>query len=98
MSCNFKMSTQRVLLCSQFVERVDGVAHAGYTVLPHYDSMVAKLIVHGADREECMQRARRALYEYRIEGISTTIPFHQRVLDNEQFVAGDYDTHLVAQM
>ena len=78
--------------------RVDGVAHAGYTVLPHYDSMVAKLIVHGADREQCLQRARRALHEYRIEGISTTIPFHLRLLENERFVAGDYDTHLLATM
>ena len=78
--------------------RVDGVAHAGYTVLPHYDSMVAKLIIHGANREECLQRARRALREYRIEGISTTIPFHQKLLENERFVCGDYDTHLIATM
>jgi len=78
--------------------RVDGVAHAGYTVLPHYDSMVAKLIVHGADREECLQRARRALHEYRIEGISTTLPFHQKLLENERFVNGDYDTHLIETM
>jgi acetyl-CoA carboxylase biotin carboxylase subunit len=78
--------------------RIDGLAHAGYTVLPHYDSMVAKLIIHGANREECMQRARRALHEYRIEGIATTIPFHQRVLENESFVRGEYDTHLVTTM
>jgi acetyl-CoA carboxylase biotin carboxylase subunit len=45
-----------------------------------------------------MQRARRALYEYRIEGISTTVPFHQRVLENAEFVAGAYDTHLIARM
>ncbi len=78
--------------------RIDTHVYAGYRIPPHYDSMVAKLIVHGADREQCLQRARRALHEYRIEGISTTIPFHLRLLENERFVAGDYDTHLLATM
>jgi acetyl-CoA carboxylase, biotin carboxylase subunit len=71
--------------------RVDTAIFAGYTIPPFYDSLVAKLIVWGRDRPEAIARARRALQEFRIEGITTTIPFHLSLLDDPRFVAGDYD-------
>lgn len=72
--------------------RVDSHLYAGYTVPPTYDSLVAKLIVWGSDRSEALSRARRALAEVRIEGIKTTVGFHQRLLDIEAFVQGDART------
>jgi acetyl-CoA carboxylase biotin carboxylase subunit len=72
--------------------RVDSHAFAGYAIPPHYDSLVAKLIVHGPDRDQAIGRMRRALGEFLIEGIRTTIPFHQRLLQDGRFVAGDYST------
>jgi acetyl-CoA carboxylase biotin carboxylase subunit len=71
--------------------RVDTAIFAGYRIPPFYDSLVAKLIVWGRDRPEAIARARRALQEFRIEGITTTIPFHLSLLDDPRFVAGDYD-------
>jgi acetyl-CoA carboxylase biotin carboxylase subunit len=73
--------------------RVDSALYSGYTVPPHYDSMIAKLIVHGANRNECLMRLRRALDEYVIDGVSTTIPLHRRVLADADFVNGAYDIH-----
>ena len=73
--------------------RVDSALYSGYTVPPHYDSMIAKLIVHGANRNECLMRLRRALGEYVIDGLETTIPFHQRLMTAAEFVNGDYDTN-----
>ena len=78
--------------------RIDGLAYSGYTVNPHYDSLVAKLIVTGDDRDHCIRRARRALQEFRIEGIKTTIPFHLRLLENKDFIAADYDTNIVPRI
>ncbi len=72
--------------------RVDTAVFAGYKIPPFYDSMVGKLIVWGADRHEALARGRRALAEYRLEGIKTTIPLHLRLLDDEAFVSGEYDT------
>ena len=72
--------------------RVDTAVFAGYQIPPFYDSMVGKLIVWGTDREEALARARRALEEYRLEGIKTTIPLHLRLLQEEAFLAGEYDT------
>jgi acetyl-CoA carboxylase biotin carboxylase subunit len=72
--------------------RVDTAVFAGYEIPPFYDSMVAKLIVHGADRHEALARGRRALEEYRLEGIKTTISLHRRLIDDEAFLSGDYDT------
>jgi acetyl-CoA carboxylase biotin carboxylase subunit len=72
--------------------RVDGHGMAGYVVPPHYDSLIAKLIVHGADRAEALARMRRALGEFLIEGVRTTIPLHARLLADPRFVAGDYST------
>ncbi len=71
--------------------RVDSAVYAGYTVPPSYDSLIAKLIVHGRNRVECMMRLRRALEEFVIDGISTTIPLHQRLVENQDFANGDYD-------
>ena len=73
--------------------RVDSGIYTGYSIPPYYDSMIAKLIVHGRDREECMMRLRRALAEYAIGGIKTTIPLHQTLLANPDIQKGDYDIH-----
>ena len=73
--------------------RVDSAAYSGYRVPPHYDSLIAKLIVHGATREECLMRLNRALEEYVIGGIQTTIPVHQALMGNGEFVAGQYNIH-----
>jgi acetyl-CoA/propionyl-CoA carboxylase biotin carboxyl carrier protein len=66
-------------------------------VAESYDPLFAKLIVHGADREEALARLGRALAEFRVEGISTTLPFFRAVLDDEAFVSGDYTTGFVAE-
>ena len=71
--------------------RVDSDIYAGYRVPPHYDSLIGKLIVCGADREEAVSRMRRALDEYFIGGISTTIPLHQRIVRDGSFCNGTYD-------
>lgn len=75
-----------------FGVRVDSAAYAGYTIPPYYDSMIAKLIVWGKDRDEAIARMKRALEEFVVGGISTTIPFHLKVLEHEVFVGGDFDT------
>ncbi|WP_440006130.1 acetyl-CoA carboxylase biotin carboxylase subunit [Halomicrococcus sp. SG-WS-1] len=72
--------------------RVDDALRQGDDLVTDYDSMVAKLIVHASDREECIARSRRALAEYDIEGIPTIIPFHRLMLDDERFVAGKHTT------
>mgnify|MGYP001185094101 FL=1 len=71
--------------------RVDSAVYTDYVIPPHYDSMVAKLIVKGATREEAIARARRALGEFLVEGVKTTIPFHLRLLDNREFQRGTFD-------
>ena len=78
--------------------RVDSAAYAGYTVPQYYDSVIAKLIVHGEDREEAIAKMCRALDEYVIEGIKTTIPFHKKVLRSKEFRAGKYSTNLVEHL
>jgi acetyl-CoA carboxylase biotin carboxylase subunit len=78
--------------------RVDTHAYAGYSVPPYYDSLLAKLICHGADRGEALARARAALDEFVVEGIRTTIPFHQSLLKNQRFLAGAVDTHFVESL
>lgn len=72
--------------------RVDSAVYPGYTIPPYYDSMIAKLIVHGSTREEAIARMKRALSEFVIEGIHTTIEFHERLLAHETFVKGDFNT------
>ncbi|ACL21525.1 acetyl-CoA carboxylase biotin carboxylase subunit [Desulfitobacterium hafniense] len=75
--------------------RVDSAAYQGYTIPPYYDSMIGKLIVWGADREEAIQRMKRALEEFYIEGVHTTIPFHLKVLDNAFFRRGEVYTNFI---
>ncbi|MEM9417363.1 MAG: acetyl-CoA carboxylase biotin carboxylase subunit, partial [Bacteroidota bacterium] len=72
--------------------RVDTHIYAGYTIPPHYDAMIAKLIVHAPTREAALVKMKRALQEFVIEGIKTTIPFHLRLMDDPQFKAGDFTT------
>lgn len=72
--------------------RVDTHIYAGYTIPPHYDAMIAKLIVHAPTREAALVRMKRALGEFVIEGIKTTIPFHLRLMDDPQFKAGNFTT------
>ena len=78
--------------------RVDSSAYPGAEITPFYDSMIAKLIVWGKNREEAILRMRRALGEFVVEGIETTIPFHLRVLDHERFIAGDVTTKFLDRM
>ncbi len=73
--------------------RVDSALYAGYVVPSNYDSLVAKLIVHAADRPAAIARLRRALREFAVGGIKTTLPLHQRIAADPRFVAGDYDIH-----
>ncbi len=73
--------------------RVDSALYAGYTVQPYYDSLISKLIVHGATRNECLMRLRRCLEEYVIGGVETTIPLHQKIIEDPDFVNGEYDIH-----
>ncbi len=73
--------------------RVDSGIYAGYRVPPHYDSLIAKLVVHGQTRNECLMRLRRALEEFVIDGIDTTVPLHQKLIVDSEFINGDYDIH-----
>ena len=70
--------------------RVDSGLYTGYRVPPYYDSMIGKLIVYGSNRERCIMRLKRALEEFVVEGMKTTIPLHQRIIDDEAFLSGDY--------
>ena len=70
--------------------RVDSGLYTGYRVPPYYDSLIAKLVVYGSTRERCIMRLRRALEEFLVEGMKTTIPLHQQIVRDEAFLAGDY--------
>jgi acetyl-CoA carboxylase biotin carboxylase subunit len=72
--------------------------YSGYEVPVHYDPLLSKLIAHGEDREAAIDRMRRAVAEYRILGVSTTLPFHARALRDAAFVAGDYDTSFAERL
>ncbi|MGG3560967.1 acetyl-CoA carboxylase biotin carboxylase subunit [Neobacillus rhizosphaerae] len=72
--------------------RIDSAAYPGYTIPPYYDSMIAKVITYGSTREEAISRMKRALSEFVVEGIHTTIPFHLKLLDHETFVDGQFNT------
>ena len=78
--------------------RVDSHAYAGYTIPPHYDSMIGKLITYGKDRREAMDKMSRALGEYMITGIKTTIPFEQAILQDPNFRRGVYSTNFIEQL
>jgi acetyl-CoA carboxylase biotin carboxylase subunit len=75
--------------------RVDTHIYAGYTVPPYYDSLLAKVICRAKSREECIVKMQRAMHEFIIEGVKTTIPFHLALMENEEFRSGKYDTGLL---
>lgn len=78
--------------------RVDTAVHASAVIPPYYDSLVAKLIVHGEDRRHAVARMRRALGEMEVEGIRTTLPLHRRILESEAFLAGGFDTGFIERL
>ena len=73
--------------------RVDSALFAGYVIPPYYDSLIAKLVVHGQNRNDCLMRLRRALEEFVVEGVDTSIPLHQLLMGAPDFINGDYDIH-----
>ena len=75
--------------------RTDGYVYEGYEIPIYYDPMISKLIVWGKNREESINRMRRALYEYKITGIKTSIKYLERIMNNPNFIAGNYDTHFI---
>ena len=75
-----------------FGVRVDSHIYQSYTIPPYYDSLIAKLIVWGKDRQRAIARGKRALEEFTVEGIKTTVPFHLKVLEDERFISGNFDT------
>ncbi|MEW5937818.1 MAG: acetyl-CoA carboxylase biotin carboxylase subunit [Candidatus Thermoplasmatota archaeon] len=75
--------------------RIDSGVYPGFTIPPFYDSMISKLIVWAEDRERCIARVKRALWEYQISGVRTNIPFHQVVMGHPSFVRGEYDTSFI---
>jgi acetyl-CoA carboxylase biotin carboxylase subunit len=78
--------------------RVDTAAYTDSVIPPYYDSLVAKLITHGQDREEAIQRMRRALSMFVVEGIHTTIPLHEQIMQDERFVSGQFDTSFLTNL
>ena len=77
--------------------RLDTGVYSGFNISPYYDSLIAKLVVSGETRGEALLRMRRALDEFKIIGIRTNIPFHQRIMDSTRFMAGQYDTRFVEE-
>jgi acetyl-CoA carboxylase biotin carboxylase subunit len=73
--------------------RVDSGAYQGYRIPPYYDSLIGKLIVHGRTRQECMMRLRRALDEFVIDGIQSTLPLFRDLVNDPDIIAGNYDIH-----
>ena len=93
-SKNFQPSPGRITMCHQpsgFRTRVDGAIYQGYKVTPFYDSMICKLICHGRNREEAIQRMMRSLDEFVIEGITTTIDLHKKLLSHKKFLESDFN-------
>ena len=93
-SKNFQPSPGIISMCHQpsgFRTRVDGSIFQGYKVTPYYDSMVCKLICHGRNRAEAIQRMNRSLDEFVIEGITTTIPLHKKLLNHKKFINSDFN-------
>jgi acetyl-CoA carboxylase biotin carboxylase subunit len=88
------MVTQSLLPAGPGI-RVDSGVYSGYQITPYYDALITKLIVHEETREETIARMKRALEEYRVIGVRTNIPFHQALLDNPDFLAGNFDTQFV---
>jgi acetyl-CoA carboxylase biotin carboxylase subunit len=77
--------------------RIDSAAYQGYVIPPHYDSLVGKLIVHGKTRPECLMRLKRALDEFVVDGIETTLPLFRALVRDTDIVNGDYHIHWLEQ-
>lgn len=77
--------------------RVDSCAYSGYTITPYYDSMIAKLIAYGRNRDEAIRKMKSALFEFIVEGVETNIEFELKILKNDKFISGDYDTSFIKQ-
>lgn len=77
--------------------RFDSAIYSGYSIPPYYDSMIGKLIVHGRDRSECIERLKRAIVETVVDGVKTTLPLHLWILNQPDFVSGDYTIHWLEQ-
>ena len=93
-SKNFQPSPGIISMCHQpsgFRTRVDGSIYQGYKITPYYDSMICKLICHGRNRTEAIQRMNRSLDEFVIEGITTTIPLHKQLLNHKKFINSDFN-------
>jgi acetyl-CoA carboxylase biotin carboxylase subunit len=75
--------------------RLDTHVYSGYTIPPHYDSMIAKLITTAQSRQEAINKMRRALDEFVIEGVNTTIPFHRKLMDHPDYISGNYTTNFM---
>jgi acetyl-CoA carboxylase biotin carboxylase subunit len=73
--------------------RVDSAVYQGYTIPPYYDSLIGKLIVYGRTRQECLMRLRRAVDEFVVDGVKTTLPLFQRLIKEPDILAGNYDIH-----
>ena len=93
-SKNFQPSPGTITMCHQpsgFRTRVDGSIYQGYKITPYYDSMICKLICHGRNRQEAIQRMTRSLDEFVIDGITTTIDLHRKLLNHERFINSDFN-------
>jgi len=93
-SKNFQPSPGTITMCHQpsgFRTRVDGSIYQGYKITPYYDSMVCKLICHGRNRTEAIQRMLRSLDEFVLEGITTTIDLHKTLLNHKKFLSSDFN-------
>jgi len=98
-SKNFMPSAGKItnfITPGNFGVRMDTACYSGYTIPPYYDSMIAKLIVHSESREEAVDISKRALGEFIIDGIDTTIPFHMNLLKNDDFINNNYNTNFLA--
>ena len=99
-SKNFQPSPGTISVChlpSGFRTRVDGAIFQGCKITPYYDSLIAKLICHGRNREEAIQRMKRSLDEFVIEGIDTTVDLHKKLISHKKFVDSDFDTNWLAK-
>ncbi len=93
---NFQPSPGKINMCHQpsgFRTRVDSSIYQGYKVLPYYDSMICKLICHGRDRYEAIQRTKRSLDEFVIDGITTTVELHKKLLKHKKFINSDFNVN-----
>ncbi len=86
---------EQLILPGGFGVRIDSGVYPGYTIPPYYDSMIAKLIVWGKTRDEAISRMKRALQEFIVEGVKTTVDFHKKVMETKAFVSGEYTTNFV---